>query len=121
MLDVDGRVDADAVAEQFFHVEIAFRMSTLRGVRMRQLVDEYDLWMPSNDGIEVHFLEPLTFVLDLPVRYDLEALQKRFCFLASVGLDNTNNDIVAIALARSRLLQHLVGLADARRGSDKDL
>ena len=88
---------------------------------MRQLVDEHDLWVPGNDGIEVHFLKPLASVLDFPARHDLQAFQKRFCFLASVGLDNADNNIITVALACSRLLQHLVGFADARRGTDKDL
>jgi len=37
-----------------------------------------------------------------------------------VRLNDADDDVVAVFLARLRLLQHLIGLADARRSADKD-
>jgi hypothetical protein len=37
-----------------------------------------------------------------------------------VRLDDADHDIVAVFQARMRLLQHLIGLADARRCADED-
>jgi hypothetical protein len=47
-------------------------------------------------------------------------LQQRFGVAAAVGLDDADDDIVAVLLAGVGLLQHLVGLADAGRGADKN-
>ena len=47
--------------------------------------------------------------------------QKRLGLLAAVRLDDADNHVVAVALARVRCLQHLVGLADAGGGADEDL
>jgi hypothetical protein len=37
-----------------------------------------------------------------------------------VRLDNTNDDVVAVLFASLGLLEHLIGFADARCGSDED-
>src|SRR5262249_24493032 len=79
-----------------------------------------NLRTPGDDGVEVHLLEPLTSVLDAPARDDLEALQQRLGLTAAVGLHDADDDVVAVLLAGAGLLQHLVGLADARRGTDED-
>ena len=39
---------------------------------------------------------------------------------SAVGLDNADDDVVAVLLAGARRLQHLVGLADARRRADEN-
>ena len=57
---------------------------------------------------------------DAPARNDFQALQQRFGLPAAVGLDDADDDVVAVLLAGLGLLQHLVGLADARRGADED-
>ena len=55
-----------------------------------------------------------------PARNDLEAFQQRFGLAAAVGLDDADDDVVAVLLAGVGLLQHLVGLADAGRGADEN-
>ena len=37
-----------------------------------------------------------------------------------MGLDDADDDIVAVSLSRARRLQHRIGLADARRGADEN-
>src|SRR5262249_59508349 len=50
-----------------------------------------------------------------------ELFERGLRFLASVGFDDADDDIVAVLLPGARLLQHLVSLADAGRGADEDL
>ena len=95
-------------------------MAAALHVGMGKLVHQHELRPPGDDGVEVHFLEPLTFVLDAPAGNDLEPGHQRFGFAAAVGFHHPDNDVVAVFLARVRLLQHLIGLADAGRGADKD-
>ena len=120
MLDVDRGVDVDAAAQQFLDVEIALGMAAAGRVGVRELVDQHDLRPAGEDGVEVHLLERLALVLDAPARNDLEAFEQRLGLLAAVGLDDADDDVVAVLLARAGLLQHLVGLADAGRGTDED-
>ncbi len=115
------RVDVDAVAQQLLDIEIALRMAAAGRVGVGKLVDQDDLRPAGDDGVEVHLLEPLALVLDAPARNDFEAFQQRFGLLAAVRLDDADDDVVAVLLSGARLLQHLVGLADARRRTDEDL
>ena len=77
VLDIDGGVDVDAAAHQLFDVEIALRMAAALRVGVRKLVDQHDLRPAGDDGVEVHLLEPLAFVLDAPARNDFEPGQQR--------------------------------------------
>ena len=121
VLDVQGRIDVDAVAQQLLDIEVALGVPAARDIGVRQLIDQNDLRLAGNDGVEVHLLEPLPLVLDTPPRNDFEPLQQRLRLFAAVRLDNADNNIVAVLLSRSGLLQHLIGLADARGGADEDL
>ena len=121
VLDVDRGVDVDAVAQQLLDVEIALGMAAAGRVGMGELVDQHDLRAAGDDGVEVHLLEPLAPVFDAPARNDLEPVEQRLGLLAAVRLDDADDDIVAVLLAGARLLQHLVGLADAGRGADENL
>ena len=51
---------------------------------------------------------------------DLEALEQRLGLLPAMGLDDADDDVVAVLLAGARGLQHFVGLADARCGADEN-
>ena len=120
VLDIDRRVDVDAVAHQLFDVEVALRMTAAFGVGVSEFVDQNDLRPAGDDGVEVHLVEQLAFVFDVPARNDFEAAQQRFGLPAAVGLDDADDDVVAVLLARVGLLQHLVGFADAGRGADEN-
>ena len=121
MLDVDGGVDVDAVVEQLLDVEIALGMAAAGRVGMGELVDQHDLRAARDDGVEVHLLEPLAFVFDPPAGNDLEPFEQSLRLFAAMGLDDADDDIVAVLLSGAGLLQHLVGLADAGRGADENL
>ena len=91
------------------------------GVGVREFVDQHDLRPPRDDGVEVHFVE----VTGLYIRCFRRGItsspcQQRFGLLAAVGFDHADDDVVAVFSAGLRLLQHLIGLADARRGADED-
>ena len=121
VLDVDRGVDVDAVLEQLLDVEIALRMPAARRVGVRELVDKHDLRPTGDDGVEVHLLQPPALVFDALARNDFEPLQQRLRLLAAMRLDDADDDIVAVALARARRLQHRIGLADAGRRADENL
>ena len=120
VLDVDRRVDVDAAAQQLLDVEIALGVAAAGRVGVGEFVDQHDLRPAGDDGVEVHFLKPLALVFDSPARDDFEAFQQRLGLLAAVRLDDADDDVVAVLLPGAGLLQHLVGLADARRRADED-
>ena len=120
VLDIDRGIDVDAVAHQLFDVEIALRMAAAFGVGVGKLVDQHDLRPPRDDRIQVHFLERLAAVFDAAPGNDFEAFQQRLGFLAAVGLDHADDDVVAVLQPRVGLVQHFVGLADAGRGADEN-
>ena len=57
VLDVDGGVDVDAVAEQLLDIEIALGVAAAGRVGVGELVDQHDLRTARDDGVEVHLLE----------------------------------------------------------------
>ena len=120
VLNIDRGIDVDAAVHQLFDVEIALGMAAAFGVGVRKFVDQHELRPPGDDGVEIHFLEPLALVLDAPARHDLEPGDQRLGLAAAVGFDHPDDDVIAVFLARVRLLQHFVGLADAGRGADED-
>ena len=62
MLDVDRGVDVDPVVEQLFDVEITLGMAAAWRVGMGKLVDQHDLRVAGDNGVEIHLLEPLPFI-----------------------------------------------------------
>ena len=120
MLDIDRGVDVDAATHQLFDVEIALRMAAAFDVGMREFIDQNDLRPAGDDGVEVHLLEPLSFVFHAPAWDDFQAFQERFRLPAAVSLHDTDDDIVPVLLAGTGLLQHLVGLAHAGSRTHED-
>ena len=121
VLDVDRGVDVDAVTEQLLDVEVALGMAAARRVGVGELVDQDDLGMTHEDGVEIHLRQRPALVLDAAARNDLETFEQRFGLLAAMGFHHADDDIVTVLPPRTCLLQHLVGLADTRRGADEDL
>ena len=121
VLDIDGGIDVDAAVQQLFNVEIAFGVAAARHIGVGKLVDENELRPAGDDGVEVHLVEPLAFVLDGPARNDFEAVQQGLGLFAAVGLHHAYDDIVAVFFSGPSLLQHFIGFADAWRGTHEDL
>ena len=57
VLDVDGGDDVDAGVEQLLDVLPALLVPGARDVGVGQLVDQRDLGLPGEDGVDVHLLE----------------------------------------------------------------
>ena len=115
-------VDVDAAAQQLLDVEIALGVAAARRVGVGELVDQHDLRPAREDGVEIHLLERLALVVDAPARNDLEAVRaapRSPCGRGSRRRRRRRR--TPSLLAGAGLLQHLVGLADARRGADEDL
>ncbi len=121
MLDVERRVDIDAGVEQFLDVEITLRLAPARRVGMLELVDHHEPRPAREDRVEIHLVEPAAFIVDVPARQHLEPGEQRLGLLPAMRLDDADGDVDALALLGLRGLQHLVGLADAGRGAEKDL
>ena len=122
VLDVERRVDVDALAQ----AAPRHRDSAWGGGCPRALV-----WASSStsaksgrramSGVEIHLLERVILVVDGAARDDLEAVEQRLGLFAAVRLDHADDHVGAVFGSGAGLLQHLVGLADARSGTEEDL
>src|SRR5262249_29709802 len=121
VLDVDGGVNVDAVTEQLLDVEVALGMAAAGRIGVGELIDQDDLRVAGDDGVEIHLLERLSPVFEPLAGNDLEILEQGLRLLAPVGFDDANDDVIAVLLSGARLLQHLIGLADAGSGAHEDL
>ena len=81
---------------------------------MGQLVDEGDGGMPRDEGVGVHLLDGDVAVGDAAPRDDLQALDEGRRVGPAVGLDEADDHVGPAILAAVALLEHPVGLADAR-------
>ncbi len=117
MLNIDGRVNVDAVTHQLFDIEITLWMAASFSIGVSEFVDQHDLRMSRNNGVDIHLAQHLPFILNLTARNDFQARQQRFGFFTTVGFDDTNNNVVTVLSASLALLEHLVGFAYAGRRS----
>jgi len=85
-----------------------------------EFVDQHNLRVSRNNGVDIHLGQRLPFIVNLTARNDFQPRQQRFGFFTTVGLDDTNNNVVTVLFACLGLLEHLVGLAHARRGAYED-
>ena len=120
MLDVHRRHHANAGVEDLEHVLIALLVAAARSVRVRELVDHAERRLSRQDRIDVHLLEGDPAIVDLPAWNDLQVADLRFGLRAPVRLDVPNDDVDAVTPKCVRVLDHRVGLADARCGADVD-
>ena len=107
--------------EQLLDVEIALRMAPARRVGVGELVDQHQARPAQQDAVEVHLLEHAALVVDAPAGDRVEPGEQRLGLAPSMGLDDADDDVDALAALGLRRLQHLVGLADARRRAEEDL
>jgi hypothetical protein len=95
-------------------------MAAAETVGVREFVDQRDLRPTRDERIEVYLLEDLVTVFKPLARDDFEASQQRFGFGPPVGLDHADHYFDAGFQPNMRALQHLQGLAGARRCVDRD-
>ena len=87
---------------------------------MGELVDQGDGGVAGDDRVGVHLLDGHSAVLHSAARDDLQAIQQRRGVAPAVRLDEAHDHVRAAIVAAMRLLEHLVGLADARRHAHVD-
>jgi len=119
VLDVERGIDIDSVSENFLDVQIALGMAAAGCIRMRKLVDKHQLGLALQDGVEIHFGKYMALVRQPTFRNLLEALGEQIGFDSAVRFDYTDHGIHAVEPALAPLHQHLISLADARRGAEK--
>ena len=119
VLGVHRREHVDAGGEQFLDVLPALRMPRAGRVRVRELVDEGDLGLAREHGVDVHLLEGHPAVRLGAARHDLEPLDHRRGGRPAVRLDEGHDHVVALAGEAPALLEHGVGLADAGGGAEE--
>ena len=121
VLDVERRVDVDALAQELFDVEIALGMPAAGDIGVGELIDERQVRAARDQGVEIHLLERVILVPDGAARKDLKAVEQSVGLFAAMRLDHADDDIRAVLRPGPGLLQHLVGLAHARSGAEEDL
>jgi hypothetical protein len=103
------------------HRREALGITAAGSVDVCEFVDQRDLRPTRDERIEVHLLDDLVPVFEPLARDDFEAPQQRFGFGPPVGLDHADHHFDAGFQPNMRALQHLIGLADARRAPTKIL
>ncbi len=119
VLDVHRAVDVDALVQQFQNVLPAPFVAAAGCVAMGQFVDQHDTGLALYDGIQVHLVQPVALVLDLPTRDQLMAVDQRRRFTAPMGFHHADHQVDALPTQLPGAGQHGVGLAHARRRAEK--
>ncbi len=120
MLDIECREDVDAARQQLFDVLPPLGMTRSVDVGVRELVDQDQRRTTLQRCVEVELRELRALVLDFRARQDVDVLQQRLGFLAAVGLDDADDDVLAFIAKRPSRGEHRVRLADAGRRAEID-
>ena len=121
VLDVERADHVDAGLEQRLDVLPPLLVRAGSGhVRVRQLVDQGEMWPVRQHRVEVHLLELGTAIDDLLARGDGQVVDALGGVRAAVGLDERDEDVRAAISTAAALIEHCVRLADARRGAQVD-
>ncbi len=120
VLDVDGRDDLHPMVEELLDVLPALLVLRSRDVGVGQLVDQDDVGLPGEDGIDVHLVELGPAVLEHHGRHDLQVADLGLGLGAVVGHHHADHDVRAARVAPEPLVEHGEGLADAGCRSQVD-
>ena len=120
VLDVEGGDDVDARVQQFLDVLPALLVPRAGDVRVRELVDERDLRLARQQCVDVQLLELGAAVVDALPRDDLEVADLVGRLRASVGLDEADDDVLAVVAPAAPLVEHGECLPDAGCGAEVD-
>jgi len=121
VLDVDGAEDIDVGVEEKEHVFVALGVAAADDVAVGEFVDEDDLGLALEDGIDVHLVEEGALVIDLAGGDDFELVGEFGGAFAAVGFDDTDDDVFTALAAANAFRQHAESLADAGSVAEKDL
>ena len=104
--------------EQLLDVLPALLVARAGDVRVRELVDESDLRLAREDGVEVQLLERAVAVRHASPRDDLEVADLRRRLRPAVRLHEADDDVLAVVAAAPALVEHRERLSDAGRCSE---
>ena len=90
-------------------------------VRMREFVDQNQLRLAGERGVEIELAELAAAVLDLRERQHVEPFEQRRGFAAAMRFGDADHHVRAFIVTAARGLQHRIGLADAGRCAEKNL
>ena len=120
VLDVDGRDHVDAGVEELVHVLPPLPVAAVGHVGVGQLVHERHRRVPGQHGVDVHLFERDAPVGEPLPGHQLQVVQLLLCLRPPVGLHEADDHVGAALLAPPALVEHGVGLADARGGAEVD-
>ena len=118
VLQVEVGDDVDAGFEQVLDVLPPLGVRGPGHVGVGQLVDQDERGLALDQPLRVHLLEGLAAVLDATSGKDLEVADLGVGLWPAMLLDPADHDVGAAFLATPPLVEHGVGLAHARRGSE---
>ena len=121
MLDIERRPNIDSGREKLLDVLPALGMAAFRRVGVGEFVDDDQLGLARQRGVEIEFLDRAAAILDLAPRQDFQPLDQRAGFGAAVRFDEPDDDVDAFFFQAPRVLQHRVGLPDAGRCAEEHL
>src|SRR5438105_1871400 len=114
MLNIQRRDDIDFCGQQFLHIFVPLSVLAPRDVGMCKLVDEDHIRPPSQNRVNLHFLENRAFVLDFSSWNDFQLAKQLFDRFAAMRFDDPDHHVFAAAMPAKRLAEHAIGLADTR-------
>src|SRR5258708_9410334 len=95
-------IDVDTVAQHLFDIEIPLRLAAAGRTGVGELVDQNDLRVAGDDGIEVHLLQQLASILDTLAGDGFQTLPQRFGFFSGLGFDYPHQHRIALLSPRPR-------------------
>ena len=85
---------------------------------MSQFINDRNRRFPPDHGLDIQLLKRTAFIFDLPEWNYLEIFDLLFSFKTTVSLDRRKHHVDTLVAKLVRILQHPIGLPDARRRTD---
>ena len=121
MLDVQSRNHIDAGIQEFHHVFPTLRIARTLHIRMRQLIDDDQLGMDLQNGLQIHLLDFLSFIKDFLAGNHGQTFEHGHRSGTTVSLHITDLHVYSVLQQVMRLRQHPVSLAYTGYHSDINL
>ena len=120
VLHVHGGEDVDVGIEHVEHILVTLAMLAAFDVGMGEFVDQDDLRLSRENGVDVHLFEDDALVVDFLGMF-LELFGKLCSAWPAMGFDHADDDVLAALVPADCFAEHVVGLAHAGRVAEKEL
>jgi two-component system sensor histidine kinase KdpD len=121
VLHVHRRYDIDLGIQQIHHVLVALGMLGAFDVGVRQFVHQYDLGLPRQDGVQVHFVKNCASIFNLATRNRFQFRSQLRDAGAAVRFYNSDNDVFAPTMPPDALAQHVKSFSNAGGVAEEEL